>query len=116
MRTPGLFWYQEEDMAMSHMGLTKLVEECGELTQIAAKKIAYPDTNLHPDGAGNMLRRLEEEIADVVAACGFVVEKMGLNSRRIGLRSQNKLTLFRSWDGEAKGKQTPETDTPGTPA
>ena len=34
-------------------GLTKLIEECGELVQIAAKKQAYFDTDTHPDGKGS---------------------------------------------------------------
>ena len=79
-------------------GLTKLIEECGELAQIAATKQAYFDTDTHPDGKGSMKRRLEEEMADVIAACVFVAEKFGLDDKFLETRMQKKLALFRSWD------------------
>jgi NTP pyrophosphatase (non-canonical NTP hydrolase) len=79
-------------------GLTKLIEECGELVQIAAKKQAYFDTDTHPDGKGSMKRRLEEEMADVMAACVFVAEKFGLDGEFLEARAQKKLELFKSWD------------------
>ncbi len=37
-------------MAMTANGLTKLLEELGELAQVAAKKQAYFHTDAHPDG------------------------------------------------------------------
>ena len=79
-------------------GLTKLIEECGELSQIAAKKQAYFDTDIHPDGKGSMKRRMEEEMADVMAACIFVAEKFGLDQEFLEARAQKKLALFKSWD------------------
>ena len=81
-------------------GLTKLIEECGELVQIAAKKQAYFDTDTHPDGKGSMKRRLEEEMADVMAACVFVAEKFGLDDKFLEARMQKKLALFKSWDND----------------
>jgi NTP pyrophosphatase (non-canonical NTP hydrolase) len=81
-------------------GLTKLIEECGELVQIAAKKQAYFDTDTHPDGKGSMKRRLEEEMADVMAACVFVAEKFGLDDKFLETRMQKKLALFKSWDND----------------
>ena len=82
-------------------GLAKLIEECGELVQIAeiaAKKQAYFDTDTHPDGKGSMKRRLEEEMADVMAACVFVAEKFGLDGEFLEARTQKKLALFKSLD------------------
>jgi NTP pyrophosphatase (non-canonical NTP hydrolase) len=78
-------------MAMSHDGLTKLIEECGELTQIAAKKIAYFDTDEHPDGKGSMKARMEEELADVMAACAFVMVQFNLDQTFIRERQLDKL-------------------------
>lgn len=83
-------------MTMSNRGLTKLVEECGELVQVAAKKTAYAE-GPHPDGAGDLNTRMEDEIADVLAACRFVVGEFGLNQTRIDERLLKKLTLFRVW-------------------
>lgn len=88
-------------MAMHNLGLTKLQEECGELTQIAAKKSAYLNTDEHPDGKGSMAKRLEDEIADVMAACEFVANKTGLDIDRINDRRIRKYDLFREWDSSA---------------
>ena len=45
-----------------------------------------------------MKRRLEEEMADVMAACVFVAEKFGLDGEFLEARTQKKLELFKSWD------------------
>ena len=84
-------------MPMDKKGLTKLMEECGELTQIAAKKAAYIDTDIHPDGK-SMSRRMEDEIADVMAASIFVTKKFGLNREYIYARAEQKMATFEEWD------------------
>lgn len=73
-------------MPMHGNGLTKLMEECGELVQIAAKKSAYINTDRHPDGMGSLRTRLENEIADVLAACTFVISVFKLRQTRIDKR------------------------------
>ena len=92
-------------MAMPHNGLVKLVEECGELVQIASKKISYHDTDAHPDGKGSMRMRLENEIADVTASVAFVVEKLGLSLDRIETMADHKLRRFEAWDEEGKASE-----------
>jgi len=87
-------------MTMSNRGLTKLIEECGELAQIAAKKIAYPDTDVHPDGKGSLIGRLEDEVADVMAAIAFVAEKLGLDEARMFARGDAKRKQYQEWDTE----------------
>lgn len=87
-------------MAMSNRGLTKLMEECGELIQIAAKKTAYINTDEHPDRVGPLSRRLADEIADVLAACGFVIIEFSLNPTNIERRAIKKLALFTQWHRE----------------
>ena len=82
---------------MKDNGLAKLIEECGELIQIAAKKQAYFNTDSHPDGKGSMKERMEDEIADVLAACVFVAETFKLNQPDIEGRAKGKLELFRKW-------------------
>lgn len=83
---------------MHNKGFTKLTEECGELVQIIAKQTAYPDTDIHPDGKGSMKNRIEEEMADVMAAITFVIDKNKLDKNKIFERGQQKLTLFNKWD------------------
>lgn len=105
-------------MAMCANGLAKLIEECGELQQVAAKKLAYFDTDNHPDGS-NLRIRLEEEIADVLAACDFVTLTFQLSNRiamplselvapmaeTIQERRQRKLALFLHWHAQTDNDQ-----------
>jgi NTP pyrophosphatase (non-canonical NTP hydrolase) len=81
---------------MEKNGLAKLVEECGELIQVAAKKMAYMDTDLHPDGQSLKLR-LQHEIADVMAACHFVQETFALDLGEIMERATAKHARFCAW-------------------
>lgn len=87
-------------MPMSNKGLTKLVEECGELIQIASKKIAYIDTDEHPDGEGSMKTRLEEEAADVMASITFVAETFGLDYNKLEQRAMEKYKRFKKWHAD----------------
>ena len=86
---------------MAHNGLAKLAEELGECSQIVGKLLAYPDGN-HPDGNGGLHSRLEDEIADVIAASWFVANKLRLTADRIDDRAASKLNLFHQWDKELK--------------
>ena len=84
-------------MTMCANGLAKLIEELGELQQVAAKKLAYFDTDDHPDGAGSLKARMEDELADVFAAGTFVMQTFGLDTQRISDRSTMKLARFQAW-------------------
>ncbi len=86
---------------MDKKGLSKLVEECGELIQIAAKKMAYLESDEHPDGKGSLNIRLQDEIADVQAACSFVMAKLDLDPYYVVRRVQIKLKKYDEWDSEA---------------
>ena len=86
-------------MTMTNRGLAKLTEECGELIQVAAKKTAYM-CGPHPDGNGDLDRRLEDEIADVIAACQFVLGEFGLDQERVNERAQDKLSCFHVWHND----------------
>lgn len=83
---------------MSGNGLVKLMEECGELVQICAKKLAYYDTDDHPDGEGSMRTRMTEEMGDVLAAIAFVVRKFEISQDALNARKNKKLELFLEWD------------------
>ncbi len=85
-------------MAMTAGGLAKLIEETGELQQIAGKKLAYYDTDEHPDGQGSLKLRMEHEIADVMAICAFVVERFNLDAAFISNRADEKLKQYQAWD------------------
>lgn len=66
--------------------LIKLAEECGELQHIACKTIIKPKDK-------NILK-LEEEIADVLAATSIIVTQMNLNKERILNRVSEKLDKY----------------------
>lgn len=84
-------------MALEHNGLVKLAEECGELVQAAMKKIARSDgEDIHWDGS-NLKERLEDEIADVRAACSFVSKHFELSYNRMADRYDRKRDLFEYW-------------------
>ena len=85
---------------MTANGLAKLLEELGELAQVAAKKLAYFDTNDHPDGAGPLNERMEAEMADVAAAMAFVQQQFGLNGVAIENRAYIKLALYQQWHAD----------------
>lgn len=83
-------------MAMAQNGLAKLTEELGELGQVVGKMLAYPDGN-HPDGGPPLRTRLEDETADVIAACMFVIEALKLDGSYVHERVEKKLSRFRKW-------------------
>lgn len=83
-------------------GLVKLTEECSELIQIASKKMTCMDSDEHWDGAGKLSERLENEIADVMAAAEMVIKNFGLDRHKIIVRSNQKFDLFQKWMSEEK--------------
>ncbi len=85
-------------MAMTAGGLAKLIEETGELQQVAGKKLAYYNTDDHPDGQGSLKTRMEHEIADVMAIVAFVIDHFGLDDNLIAERSAAKLKQYEEWD------------------
>ena len=88
---------------MKSKGLVKLVEECGELTQVAAKRIAYP-RGKHPDEYREkpLNERIEDEMGDVLGAMHFVAAKLELDVQRIYRRATMKQARFEDWDRKKK--------------
>lgn len=87
-------------MALVFDGLVKLLEETSELQQVAAKKIAYFNTDEHPDSRGSLKERMEDEMGDVLAIAIFVRSAFNLNASRIEQRITEKLNLYHQWHGE----------------
>jgi len=77
-------------------GISKLTEEAAEVGQVCGKLIGSRGVVHHWDGS-NLKVRLEEEIADVVAAAKFVVDKNGLDEAAITERIEKKLKMFEDW-------------------
>jgi NTP pyrophosphatase (non-canonical NTP hydrolase) len=87
-------------MPMSNNGRAKLVEEFGEALQVVGKidGMGGDIDTPHWDGKGPLRTRLEDELADSIAAIQFAVWKHGLDDDRIVKRAEEKLALFQFWD------------------
>ena len=77
-------------------GISKLVEELGEVAQVAGKLIATGGRAEHWDGT-DLRVRLEDELADLQAAIAFVVRQNQMDSGRMAERRDAKLRLFSDW-------------------
>lgn len=84
-------------------GLSKLIEEAGEVIQVAGKLIATGGASEHWDGS-DLRARLQEEIADVMAACRFVIDWNGLDHEAIEDRMDDKQRLFDKWHREQRAR------------
>lgn len=88
-------------------GLAKATEESGELGQVIGKLMAFPG-GWHPDeNDENLVTRLEKEIADVMAACQYIVRANGLDISFITGRAESKYRRFRRWHQELTGRWLP---------
>lgn len=83
-------------------GLSKLIEEAGEVMQVAGKIIGTGGDTDHWDGT-DLLSRLEDEVADLLAAIKFVMDKNALNQRAMRKRSEAKQALFNEWHSQSDG-------------
>lgn len=77
-------------------GISKLIEEAGEVLQTCGKIIASRGVIEHWDGS-NLRTCLQDEIADVIAACSFVVDKNSLDHDAVEARVRRKLDRFERW-------------------
>lgn len=89
--------FQNAQFGLVNKGLTKLTEECGELSQVACKKTQFMDGDEHPDGKGSLAARLIEEMGDVKAAIRYCAEELGLDMAAIDKRADEKYALNRYW-------------------
>ncbi len=76
-------------------GTSKLTEECGELLQVLGKIAAYPGGE-HPDGT-DIVARLHDELADVMAAAEYVIDANRLDAVKIHERIRDKAARFWGW-------------------
>ena len=90
---------QQEDALLSRLDkqrtLNKLMEECGEVIQAAAKFSAFPG-NDHPSGQDSV-QMLTDEIGDVLAAASLAIKVLGLDATQIEQRCKSKQKRFIDW-------------------
>lgn len=101
-------------MAMSNQGLSKLIEETGELQEVLGelqkrlgksqqtmgKMLAYGGEG-HPDGTESLTELFENEAGDVIAAIRFVSDKLNADGDKMVQRTISKLTTYKQWDKES---------------
>lgn len=83
-------------------GLSKLVEELGELQQVLGKIMAVGGEAEHYDGS-DLRQRFLEEAGDVLASLRFVLREEGFRPIDVEPRARSKAELFNKWHREAKG-------------
>jgi NTP pyrophosphatase (non-canonical NTP hydrolase) len=80
-------------------GLAKVIEEAGEVQQVAGKLIASDGESDHWDGT-DLRERLEDEMADLIAAATWMAAYNDLDAVRMETRVDRKLTLFDEWHAD----------------
>lgn len=83
-------------------GLSKLIEECGEVLQVAGKLIATGGSVDHWSGL-DLDCEMEKELGDALAAIDFFVEcnRLRLRNHVIDARRDEKYHLFEEWHGRS---------------
>lgn len=76
-------------------GLSKLVEEIGELGQVLGKYIQSRGSDIH--WSGNLRDMLHDEVGDVLAAISFITAHWNLDITRINERAEMKRGKFDRW-------------------
>jgi NTP pyrophosphatase (non-canonical NTP hydrolase) len=77
-------------------GVSKLIEEAGEVAQVCGKLLGTRGERIHFDGS-DLRARLGEELADLLAAIFFVIEENDLDAGAIDVRAVQKLATFNRW-------------------
>jgi NTP pyrophosphatase (non-canonical NTP hydrolase) len=80
-------------------GLSKLIEECGEVQQVAGKLIGARGATDHWDGS-DLRERLTSELGDLSAAIRLVIALNGIDDRLVHARQIEKTSLFLQWHRE----------------
>lgn len=83
-------------------GLSKLIEECGEVLQVAGKLIATGGSVDHWSGL-DLDCEMEKELGDLLAAIDFVMDHNAgmLRNHVIEARRDEKAELFEEWHGRS---------------
>lgn len=82
-------------------GLSKLVEECGEVLQIAGKLMGTAGAVEHWDGAGNLDERMALELCDLFAAARAFFQLNGFDGNPVYIQREiEKYRQFLQWHSD----------------
>ena len=84
---------------LKHIG--KLGEELGECQAAAMRCLIQGIDGINPDDGKVNREWLQDEIADALANIDLVVERFGLDEKKIGLRRLRKIVFLRKWHNRA---------------
>ena len=82
-------------------GLSKLIEESGEVGQVCGKVIGANGKKVHFDSS-DLKERLEGELGDLLAAIDFVMQHNDLSNEVIQAQRLKKLDRFNRWHANAQ--------------
>lgn len=82
-------------------GLSKLIEECGEVLQVGGKLMGSAGDTAH--WSGDLSQMLVEELGDLLAAAGFFMDVNGLDVDAVLARSVKKRATFEKWHADTLG-------------
>lgn len=91
-------------------GLAKMVEENSEAGTVIGKIYGIGHMGNHWDNAGILKERLENELADQIAAISFFSQKNGLDMDRMDERTKEKYLTFCRWDKNVSEGRDPNDD------
>lgn len=81
-------------------GVAKVLEECGELTQVLGKLVQIGGAQEHWDG--DLWPLIEDELADVQASIAYLIDANAvLDKQTIARRKALKESKFWAWHDEA---------------
>lgn len=87
-------------------GISKIVEEAGEVLQVIGKLMGFGKFGIHWDGKP-VKGSLEDEIADLLAAVDFAISKNKLSRKKIEARRREKLKKFQFWHKNIQSGRDP---------
>ncbi|OGT55458.1 MAG: hypothetical protein A3E01_09105 [Gammaproteobacteria bacterium RIFCSPHIGHO2_12_FULL_63_22] len=76
-------------------GLSKLIEECGEVLQVGGKLIGSEGRTDH--WSGDLNQMLVDELGDLLAALRFFMEANNIDTSSVAARQRRKLAVFWEW-------------------
>lgn len=77
-------------------GLSKVIEESGEVLQICGKIMAIRGGDTYYNGE-DLRVELENEVSDLLASLTYLIRENDLDKARINRRVQMKLAKYQNW-------------------
>jgi len=77
--------------------LILLMEECAEVTQICAKILRFGIDDMNPNNQKINRQLLEEELGDVQAIIGILIENQYVRPMQISIHELKKLKKLEKW-------------------